>query len=151
MSEKYDHEIPHHDPQEGFDATEPAAPQITFFVVASVITLVVMIGAIQFYFDGVWDTMVYDQVLTVPGQELGQLRNLEAWRLTHYEYATPDQTTVRIPFERAKQLFLEEYSQGRTFYPGLSTEPKPEEPAAPAEGAPDAKGPPDAKGEESKQ
>jgi len=25
MTDKYDHEVPHHDPREGFDASEPAA------------------------------------------------------------------------------------------------------------------------------
>ena len=150
MSDKYDHEVPHHDPQEGFDDTEPAAKEITFFVVVSVVTLVVVIGALQFYFNGVWDTMVDEKVLTAPGLEVRDLRNLEAWRLTHYEYTTPEKTTVRIPFERAKELFLQEAAEGKTFYPALPTVPKPDEPETPAEAADEAAAP-GANPQESKQ
>jgi hypothetical protein len=135
LSAKYDHDVVKHDPQEGFDGTEPAHRQITFFVVVSLIALAAVIGAIQMYFDDVWDALTYENVLAVPGQEVGQLRALEAWRLTHYEFAEPSKTTVRLPFERAKELFLQEAAQGRTFYPGRPTEPKPEQPAeAPADG-----------------
>ncbi len=141
MSEKYDHEMPHHDPSEGFDDTEPAAREITFFVVVSVLTLVVVIGALQFYFNGVWDTMVDEKVLTAPGLAVQDQRDLEAWRLSHYEYTTPAKDTVRIPFERAKQLFLQEAAEGKTFYPALSTVPKPDEPETPAESANEAAAP----------
>ena len=59
------------------------------------------------------------------------LRSLSNWRLNHYEYADPSKTRVRIPFERAKELFLAEEAAGKTFYPAKPTEPKPEEPATP--------------------
>ena len=132
-------ELPPHDPKEGFDATEPHARQITLFVILSVITLAVTIAALQYYFDKVWNQMVYENVLAVPGGELADQRSLEDWRLTHYEYTDKSKTTVRIPFERAKALFLEEAKQGKTFYPAKPTEPKPETPAAP-EGAAPAQG-----------
>jgi hypothetical protein len=136
--EKYDHELPHHDPQEGFDRSEPAARKITMFVIVSVITLIVTILALQSYFEKIWNEAVYEKVLSVPGEEVGDLRGLANWRLDHYEYTDPSKTTVRIPFERAKELFLAEQASGKTFYPAKPTEPKPEEPAtpAPAPGAP---------------
>ena len=125
---KYDHEVPKHDPSEGYDSTEPDSKSITFFVIASVVTLVVMLFALQGYFDKVWNELVYDRVLTVPSGELAAQHNLENWRLTHYEYADPAKTTVRIPLEQAKELFLKEAAEGKTFYPGKPTEPKPEVP-----------------------
>lgn len=144
MTTKYDHEIIHHDPSEGFDSTEPAASQITAFVVGSVIMLVVVIGALQFYFNSVWDNAVEEKVLSAPDGLLQDQRNLEAWRMNHYEYTTPAKDTIRLPFDRAKELFLQEQAQGRTFYPGVPTVPKPEEPeapaAAPADGASPAAG-----------
>jgi hypothetical protein len=140
MTTKYDHEVPHHDPQEGFDHSEPAARKITMFVIVSVVTLVVTILALQSYFDKIWNEAVFEKVLSVPGEEVGDLRSLSNWRLGHYEYADPSKARVRIPFERAKELFLADQAAGKTFYPGKPTEPKPEEPATPAAapGAPEA-------------
>lgn len=136
MSSKYDHEVPHHDPSEGFDPTEPEARSITAFVVVSLVTLVVVIGAIQMYFNQYWNEMVEQKVLSVPGAELQEVHNLENWRMTHYEYTDPSKTTVRIPLDQARTLVLEDAAAGRTFYPAKPTEPKPETPAAAATPAP---------------
>ncbi len=144
---KYDHEVPKHDPSEGYDSTEPDSKSITFFVIASVVTLVVMLFALQGYFDKVWNELVYDRVLTVPSGELAAQHNLENWRLTHYEYADPAKTTVRIPLEQAKELFLKEAAEGKTFYPGKPTEPKPEVPGGNEPAKTDAKGGQPAPGE----
>jgi len=105
------------------------AAAITFI---SVVTLVVTILALQSYFDKIWNQAVYEKVLAVPGEELGDVRSLSNWRLGHYEYADPTKTAVRLPFERAKELFLAEQAAGKSFYPGKPIEPKPEEPATPA-------------------
>jgi hypothetical protein len=104
------------------------------------VTLVVTILALQSYFDKIWNEAVFEKVLSVPGEEVGDLRSLSNWRLGHYEYADPSKARVRIPFERAKELFLADQAAGKTFYPGKPTEPKPEEPATPAAapGAPEA-------------
>jgi len=129
MTTKYDHEVEHHDPKEGYDHSEPASRKIFMFVVVSVVTLVVTIVALQSYFEKIWNEAVYDKVLSVPGEEVGDLRSLSNWRLDHYEYADPSKMRVRIPYERAKELFLADQAAGKTFYPAKPTEPKPEEPA----------------------
>ncbi len=129
MSDKhYDHPMAHHDPKEGFDPTEPHAQRITVFVIISVITLVVVIAALQNYFEGIWDAAVTEKVLTVAPPELKDQRALEAWRMTHYEYTTPEKTQVRIPLERARELVLQDAAAGKTFYPAKPTVPKKEEP-----------------------
>ena len=68
MTTKYDHEVQHHDPQEGFDHSDLDARKITLFVIVSVITLVVTILALQAYFDNIWNEAVYEKVLAVPGR-----------------------------------------------------------------------------------
>lgn len=142
MSDKhYDSPVPHHDPKEGYDPTEPAAPKITFFVVASVILLAVTIVALQQYFDSVWYGAVEERVLAAPAIDLRTQRNLEDWRLGHYEFTTPAKNTVRMPVDKAREMFLKESAQGKTFYPAQPTVPKPEEPAgvAPADSKQEAK------------
>jgi len=125
----YDHEVVKHDAKEGFDPTEPHASRITMFVVISVITLVVVIVALQNYFENVWNIAVTDKVLTVAPPELKDQRALEAWRMTHYEYTTEAKAQVRLPMARARELVLQEAAQGKTFYPAKPTVPKKEEPA----------------------
>jgi hypothetical protein len=133
----YDHEVVKHDPKEGFDPSEPEATRITLFVVLSVITLVVVIVALQNYFEGVWTSAVTDKVLTVAPPELKDQRALEAWRMTHYEYTTDAKKEVRIPLDRARELVLKDAAEGKTFYPAKPTTPKPEGP--PADAAKDSK------------
>ena len=145
---KYEHEFVRHDPKEGFDDTEPDSKSIFGFVIGSILLLVLVIGALQYYFDSVWKNMVQENVLSVPAPELGAQRNLEAWRMTHYEYTDKSKTTVRIPMDRARAMFMEEMKAGKAFYPGKPTEPKPETPAAAP--AADAKGG-DAEGKETKE
>src|SRR5215831_7852971 len=99
MTTKYDHEVVHHDPHEGFDRTEPDSRKITMFVIGSVLLLIITILALQSYFDKLWNELTYERVLSVPGEELGQARNLEAWRLTHYEYTDATRKNVRIPLD----------------------------------------------------
>ena len=136
--QSHDHEITPHDPKEGFDATEPAAPKITFFVIGSVILLAVTIVALQVYFDSVWYGAVQEKVLGAPPVDLQSQRSLEDWRLTHYEYATPAKNAVRLPVDKARELFLKESAEGKTFYPARPTAPKAEEPATPAPAAGEA-------------
>ena len=144
MTTKYDHEVAHHDPKEGFDRSELDARKITLFVIVSVVTLVVTIMALQSYFDKIWNEAVYQKVLAVPGEEVGDMRALSAWRLSHYEYADPTKTAVRLPFDRAMDVFRAEHAAGITFYPANPTAPTPEEPATPAPAAGDAGKPPEA-------
>src|SRR5579863_5356527 len=136
MSDTY-HEattVEKHSPEEGFDPTEPESGPIWAFTIGSLILLVVVILAVQAYFEGLWNQAVFEKVLAVPGQEVGDLHNLENWRLTHYEYTDPSKTAVRIPFDQARKAFLEDAKAGKTFYPAKPTEPKPETADAPAAG-----------------
>jgi hypothetical protein len=125
----YDHEIVKHDPKEGFDPTEPHASRITLFVIISVVTLGVVIFALQNYFTSAWDTQVADRVTNVAPPDLETQRALENWRMTHYEFTTPEKKEVRVPLSVAMELVLNDAKQGKTFYPAKATTPVPETPA----------------------
>lgn len=130
--EHYDHPIEHHDPQEGFDATEPNTPAIWLFTIVSVLGLILVIVAVQGYFEEIYKQAVYERVLSVPSEQLQDVRNRDAWNLTHYMYGNLDKSTnrVRIPIDKAMQMFAAEAAAGKLFYPAKATAIKVEEPAA---------------------
>jgi hypothetical protein len=130
----YDHPIEHHDPQEGFDKTEPAVGAIFAFTAGSVLLLILVIVALQRYFDQVYYEAIDEKILKVPSQQLEDVRNRDQWNLTHYMYGDLDKKSgrVRIPIDQAMQRFAQEASAGKLFYPAKATPVKKEEPAAPA-------------------
>jgi hypothetical protein len=132
--------IGHHEPSEGFDHGEPNVKSIWAFTVVSIIVLVVMIVALQQYFVKIWSDAVSEKVLTAPDPQLQMVRGRDDWDLTHFMYLDKKTGQVRIPVERATDLFLQEVSAGKPFYPGKPTVPKKEEPAAAAPAAPGAPG-----------
>lgn len=137
MSE-HEHPIEHHDPSEGFDHSEPHTGAIWAFAVTSVIVLVVVIGALQQYFEKIWNQAVYEKVLTAPSEVRKEVTNRDDWDLTHYMYLNKDKGQVRIPLDQAKELFMKEIAAGKPFYPGKPTVPKKEEPDTNAPAAPAA-------------
>ena len=128
----YEDKIEHHDPTEGFDRTEPKTGAIWAFTVGSVVVLIVVIFALQQYFEKIWNDAVYEKVLAPPSAELKTVRGRDDWDLTHYMYLHKETGQVRIPLERAQELFMKEVAAGRPFYPGKPTVPKKEEPDTPA-------------------
>lgn len=133
----YEHPIEHHNPQEGFDKTEPNARAIWGFTVGSVLVLILVIVAVQGYFEQIFQTALYEKVLSAPSAQLQDLRNRDAWNLTHYMYGDLDKSSgrVRIPIDQAMQTFAEEAAAGKLFYPAKPTVPKKEEPAPAAPAA----------------
>jgi hypothetical protein len=138
-NEEYDHPIAHHDPQEGFDSTEPNTPAIWLFTVVSIIGLILVIVAVQGYFDQIYKEAVYQRVLTAPSELLQDVRNRDAWNMTHYMWGNLDKSSnrVRMPIDKAMQTFAAEAAAGKLFYPAKDTPIKKDEPstAAAAPGA----------------
>ncbi|MBV8841749.1 MAG: hypothetical protein JO307_02960 [Bryobacterales bacterium] len=131
----YGHAIEHHDKTEGFDRSEPKTGAIWGFTIGSVLVLAITIGALQQYFEKIWNDAVYEKVLAAPSPELKTVRGRDDWDLTHYMYLNKDTGQIRIPLDRAQELFMKEVAAGKPFYPGKPTVPKKEEPdtaAAPA-------------------
>ncbi len=79
--------------------------------------LILTIVALQAYFNQIWEEAVYEKVLAPPSEELKALHYREDWFLTHYSYADKKNGVVRIPLDRAMQLFSEEAAAGKLFYP----------------------------------
>ena len=129
---------PKHEASEGFDYSEPRSGSIWAFTIVSVLVLVVVIGALQQYFDKIWNDLVYERVLAPPSEQLQTVRNRDQWDLTHYMYLDKKSGQVRIPIEEAQQLFLKEAAAGKPFYPGKPTVPKKEEDTAQPAAAPGA-------------
>jgi hypothetical protein len=131
------------DPREGYDRDEPSAGAIVAFAVISLLLLVLTIGAIQQYFEHIWNQAVYEKILAPPSELLREVRGRDDWNLTHYMYMDKASGQVRIPIERAMELNLQDAAAGKTFYPAKATVPKNEAPAfavpgqapAPAPGA----------------
>jgi len=134
----YEHPIEHHNPQEGFDKTEPNARAIWGFTVGSVAVLILVIVAVQGYFEQIFQTALYEKVLSAPSGQLQDLRNRDGWNLTHYMYGDLSQASgrVRIPIDQAMQSFANEAAAGKLFYPAKPTVPKKEEPAPAVTAAP---------------
>ena len=132
--EHYEHPIAHHDPKEGFDATEPNTPAIWLFTAGSFIGLILVIVAVQGYFNQIYKDAVSERVLTVPSELLQDVRNRDAWNLSHYMYGDLDKASnrVRMPIDKAMQTFAAEAAAGKLFYPAKATPIKKEEPAAAA-------------------
>lgn len=135
----YEDKVEHHDPSEGFDRTEPKTGPIWAFTVGSVLVLVLVIAALQQYFDKIWNDAIYRKILAPASPELQTVRARDDWDLTHYMYLHKETGQVRIPLAQAQELFMKEVAGGKPFYPGKPTVPKKEEPdtsATPAPGAP---------------
>jgi hypothetical protein len=130
----FEHPIEHHEPREGYDRTEPNAAAIWGFTIGSVVTLVLVIVAVQVYFESIYKEAVYERVLTAPSVQLQELRNRDAWNLSHYMYGDLSKSSgrVRVPIDQAIQTFANEAAAGKLFYPAKPTVPKKEEPEAPA-------------------
>src|SRR6266853_6298451 len=130
-----DNEVHRGNAKDGFDHSEPKSGAIALFAIGSLILLVITIAALQSYFEQIWADAVYEKVLAPPSEELTQLHYREDWALTHYGYADSKAGVVRIPLDRATELFLQEAAAGKLFYPAKPTAPKKEEPAAAAPAA----------------
>jgi hypothetical protein len=131
--------------KEGFDRTDPSGPWVIVFTLAIVLTLVLVVLAVDYLFQATLDRMEYEKVLSVDSIQLRDLRSGEAAQLNHYKFVDKDKGVVRLPIERAMTLFAAEAAQGKLFYPAKPTKVKTPEEVAAAAGA-DGQAPPPAGG-----
>ena len=103
-----------------------AWPVVAGFIVASIIMLVLLIFAVQGYFDKVYKQAVFEKVLSAPSGQLLDLRARDAWNLTHYMYGDLNKNSgrVRIPIDRAMELYAQEAAAGKLFYPAKASAPR---------------------------
>src|SRR5258708_18901325 len=133
--EAYEHRIEKHNPREGFDRSDPHVGVIFVYTAVSLVVLVILIVAMQGYFEDIYQKAVFEKILSAPSEQLRELRNRDAWNLSHYMYGDLNKNSgrVRIPLDKAMQLNLEDAQAGKSFYPGKPSPVKPvEPPTAPA-------------------
>ena len=126
----YEHPIEKHKPQEGFDRSDPETAKIFIFTFVSLLVLVLVIVAIQQYFEDIYAKAVYERILSVPSEQLQDVRNRDAWNLSHYMYGdrNPKSGRVRIPLDKAMEMNLQDAQAGKTFYPAKPAAVKPYSP-----------------------
>lgn len=120
---------------QGFDRDEPNGPMVIAFTAAIVVTVVVVVLAVDYLYQASYEQNVYQSVLAPESQELKEIRTREAEQLNHYRYADADKKTVRLPIDRAMELFAAEAGAGKLFYPAKSAPVKTAEQLAAAAGA----------------
>ncbi len=133
--EEYEHPIAKHNPKEGFDRSDPHVGIIFVYTIVSLLVLVLVIVAIQGYFEDLYKKAVYEKILSVPSEQLQDVRNRDAWNLSHYMYGDLSQKSgrVRIPLDKAMELNLQDAQAGKVFYTAKPSPVKPvEPPPAPA-------------------
>lgn len=108
--------------KEGFDRQDPSGPWVLAFAAGIVITLVLVVLAVDYLFQATLDQNVSESVLTQESPELQEVRTKEAEQLNHYRYADAEKKAVRLPIDRAMELFAAEAKAGKLFYP---TKPSP--------------------------
>ncbi|HEV2201668.1 MAG TPA: hypothetical protein VGR73_17755 [Bryobacteraceae bacterium] len=130
MSEEDLGPVEKHDPREGFDRSDPHVRAIFVYTVVSLVVLVILIVAMQQYFEDIYQKAVYDKILSAPSEQLQELRNRDAWNLSHYMYGDLNQNSgrVRIPLDKAIELNLQDAQAGKSFYPAKPSPVKPVEP-----------------------
>jgi hypothetical protein len=119
-------------PEDGFDPSEVNATSIWGFTIGSIVILALVLIALQGYFYKIWGDAEQEKILGAPDSRLQTVRGRDDWDLTHYMFLDKKTGQVRIPVDRATDLFLQETAAGKSFYPGKPTVPKKEEPAAAA-------------------
>jgi hypothetical protein len=100
------------------------------YTVVSLVVLVILIVAMQQYFEDIYRKAVYEKILAPPSEQLQELRNRDAWNLSHYMYGDLSKNSgrVRIPLDKAIELNLQDAQAGKSFYPAKSSPVKPLEP-----------------------
>ncbi len=121
--------------KEGFDRSDPSGPWVVGFTVGIVVTLVVVVMAVHYLYEATLQNKEFEQVLSVDSTELREIRTAEAEQLNHYRYVDKQKGIVRLPIDRAIDLFAAEAAQGKLFYPAQATRVKTAEELAAAAGA----------------
>ena len=124
--EHYDHPIEHHDPQEGFDHTEPNTPAIWLFTIGSIVGS----GAGDRRGAGLFrrdlERSGVRQGPLVPSEQLQEVRNRDEWDLTHYMYGNLqiDEPGADSDRQGDGDCSPQEAAAGKLFYPAKPTVPK---------------------------
>ncbi len=120
----------------GYDKGDPKSWLIALLGGAMVVTIVVVILAVQAYFDHVSEQQVYQKQLVPVSDDLRNVHAREDADLHSYKYIDRNAGVVRIPIERGMELLATEAAQGKLKYPSQPTPVVVVLPGAPPAAAP---------------
>jgi len=100
----------------GYDRSEPLTAPILANIVGILVILVVVIGAVTFYYNTYTERLVEERQLTPVSQDLLDLRAKEDQQLNSYGIADKAAGTVRLPLSRAMELVVAEAKAGTPKY-----------------------------------
>ncbi|HBY63816.1 MAG TPA: hypothetical protein DEH78_28660 [Solibacterales bacterium] len=115
-------------PEEGYNRQEPNAPIIAGIGAAIVIVVVVVIVAVNFLFQQTNEHKVFLMQESTISQETLSLRAKEDADLYQYRFIDRQKGEVRLPIERAMELYVKEAAEGKFKYPTTPGVIKPETP-----------------------
>ncbi|MBM3726887.1 MAG: hypothetical protein FJW40_15880 [Acidobacteria bacterium] len=135
-----------HSADEGYDRSEPDAGAILLWGGAILVTLAVVLVGVTWYFNQINEMETAVKQLEPMSEQFGATRQREDMALLRYSYIDKDKGSVRLPVERAMELYASEAASGKLHYPGQPARVKTaEELAAAAAGGAAAEAKPEAK------
>jgi hypothetical protein len=129
---------PHSTPsaEQGYDRHEARAGILAAISAATVLTLVVLVYAVHWFWVVSQDKIEYEQVGSQYSEMLRSIEQRESEQLNHYGYLDKAKGVVRLPIDRSMELLEAEFRAGKLAYNTKTYTVKPEQPAQPAPGAP---------------
>ncbi len=122
--------------QAGFNRDEPRYAIVALFGLVTVVTIAILIFALEFLYDRYREQQVYVKQQVPIWQDLKSLRAREEGALGSYGYVDKTHGVVRIPVGRAMDLLVKEAAEDKLPY---NTAPQPVPPPQPV-GMPPAQG-----------
>jgi hypothetical protein len=110
--EEFPDEHPH-----SYDHTEPKGSLLLILIGLTVILLALTGIGIQYYYETLRESEIYERVLRPQNHQLRDLRSKEDQELHSYGYVDKATGKVRIPIERAMQVVAQEAKENRVKWP----------------------------------
>jgi hypothetical protein len=100
----------------GYDADEPNPKLVTIVMIAVVITIVVSVLAVQWFWENKRYSELQQKVEAPVAEDYTVLRQQEEQQLNNYK-RIQNSPNVQLPIQRAMALMAEGYKQGKPGYP----------------------------------
>lgn len=108
-------------PEVGFDPQEANLRVVSLVSLGILVSLVLTIILIDRYYNALFNLELRQKVQEPVITQMRDVRAYEERELHSYGYIDREKGIVRLPVERAMEVFLQEVSQGKLFYPAKPT------------------------------
>ncbi|MDX2150958.1 MAG: hypothetical protein SFV54_09500 [Bryobacteraceae bacterium] len=117
-----------HTPEEGYDRQDVPAGIVAGFAAAIVLVVVAVIVAVSFLYQQTNERNIFVRQEAALSQETLSLRAKEDADLYQYRFIDRQKGEVRLPIDRAIELYVKEAAEGKFKYPTAPGVIKPETP-----------------------